>query len=878
MDLRRTGKTGSTTRPRSLYTVDHKMLDCDTTMQQSSLLGKRTEHHNDETYTDRVNFTNKRPRQTPLVSTDDPCRECSDIPWDKINQFMSDQVRFDWRGKLVVKIGKRYRNIPPSTTCPLCRQLHSPWIEPFLRTLDESDWKGDCRGDRIHIFRHLRHLTHVSDYQTSMNVLRKHDAPYHIAVVPFGRKWRNALQTHIASHGMVVVIPEGRPQSEIFAPQEVSRKFDPVIAASWLECCKQHKTLCNPKSPVVKEMRVIDCNSENIQLHRHADKYVALSYVWGAPTPIQKPTLALPGSQMMQGKEFDISKAKTLHTINNKSQRIAQSKLNLSSKESFSSQTLTNGVETTHSITTTPEENPISRLPSDIPLTIRDAIQVTKALGYRFLWVDSYCINQESEEDKKQQCSRMGDIYAGAQVTIFGLGSDSKYGLPGVSSRARFWQQQSTTIRKYRFISTMPDPHISISQSKWSTRGWTYQEGLFSTRRLFFTDYQTYFECNAMNCVETFKSNLKILHIETGQRFRAFHRSGKFVCGNSNKFSHLNVKSNKANHRKIDTIRRCQYHIQEYTKRELTSKGDILNAFAGIARFYAKTNAKIVSLAGLPIPFPIAMLFDGEHLNHLSYALAWAHDMPEPVAPNSTHPKIQTELTRAQLIQDPRDDPKPQRRHGFPSWSWVGWFGKIELRKDLPYCWTSYLSSVQIGFRKEDPRDYKCLRDYAWLTGLAQYKIGIVEKLLTADELRFDAFVLNPNKLKFWVKDPRMPTRQIPSRIIHVSLSKPYTRNNFQKKLMAGDLKCLVIGTYGEPRKDIFKAIQAADKKAPKARVGRIGLFERLDPDAIVCLVVHTVGKTSFRIGLLKVQVKSSARECVMREWNLSEKQRFILR
>ena len=841
------------------------------------MLGKRTQHNSRETSRDPSNPANKRLRHTYPSSTNQLCNECSRIPWDKIDQWMSYKGRFDWRGKLVVKVGKRYRNVPLSTTCPLCRQLHSPWIEPFLKSLDPSQWKGNYFGDRIHIFRHLRHLTHVNDFQTSMNVLRRHNAPYHIAVVPFGGKWRDNLQAHIASHGMVVVIPKGRPQSEIFAPQQISEKFDPNVALPWLEFCKHHKNLCNPKSPKVNGMKVIDCDSEDwiIRDHHPVDKYVALSYVWGSPAPSKTPTLALTGKETPQREVCIKTKAKGLQPIACTSQHIPKSKLNLILKKSVSNQTSATVVKTAHCAATAPENKSVLRLPNEIPLTIRDAIQVTKALGYRFLWVDRYCIDQSSEAEKQLQCSRMGDIYAGSQVTIFALGFDSNYGLPGVSSRPRFWQQQCTTIGKYKFISTMPDPHISINQSKWSTRGWTYQEGLFSTRRLFFTDYQAYFECNAMNCVETFKSNLKILHIQSGQRVRAYHRAGKFVCGNSNKYSHLNVKQNKANHRKIDTIRRCQYHIQEYTKKQLTNKDDVLDAFAGIARFYAKTTAKIVSLAGIPIPFPITMSGDIRrvHLDHLSYALAWTHHIHKFSEAKLKNPKNQSELTRTQLPWTPYNNPRPQRRRGFPSWSWAGWFGEIGLRRDLPYCWTSYLSSVRIGFRGYNPKDY------TWLTELAQYKHLIIQKLLRADELRFDAYVLNPEKLKFWEKDPHVPSRQIPSKAIHINLSRgPCSLEKFHQKLIDRELECLVIGTYGEPREDIFKAIQAADKKAPKARKGRIGLFERLEPDAIICLVVRTVNGTSFRSGLLKIEFEGSGRECALQAWYLGPKRSFTLR
>jgi hypothetical protein len=108
-----------------------------------------------------------------------------------------------------------------------------------------------------------------------------------------------------------------------------------------------------------------------------------------------------------------------------------------------------------------------------------------------------------------------------------------------------------------------------------------------------------------MNEADSFKSNLDIIHIRNGHRFRAHHRAGRFVCGNSTPYSHLDVQLN-ANHRKMDMVRRCQHQITQYTRRELTNKDDVLNAFAAIARCYARKEAMIASLVGIPIPFPIA--------------------------------------------------------------------------------------------------------------------------------------------------------------------------------------------------------------------------------------------------------------------------------
>src|SRR6478609_1999420 len=72
----------------------------------------------------------------------------------------------------------------------------------------------------------------------------------------------------------------------------------------------------------------------------------------------------------------------------------------------------------------------ISDFQKDIPLqhlpaTIQSAIATTKDLGYQYLWVDSLCIIQNSENDWSHESSRMGDIYGMADITLAAAGGSS---------------------------------------------------------------------------------------------------------------------------------------------------------------------------------------------------------------------------------------------------------------------------------------------------------------------------------------------------------------------------------------------------------------------------------------------------------------------
>lgn len=129
--------------------------------------------------------------------------------------------------------------------------------------------------------------------------------------------------------------------------------------------------------------------------------------------------------------------------------------------------------------------------PGNLPDTIEDAIAVTQRLGFRYLWIDRYCIDQESAE-AHTQLQQMDLVYQNSELTLIAAaGNDPSYGLPGVRRRHRSLQPRAR-IGKHFLVSTLEDPRLCIKRSTWMSRGWTYQEGLLSRRRLIFTDQQVY--------------------------------------------------------------------------------------------------------------------------------------------------------------------------------------------------------------------------------------------------------------------------------------------------------------------------------------------------------------------------------------------------
>lgn len=110
-----------------------------------------------------------------------------------------------------------------------------------------------------------------------------------------------------------------------------------------------------------------------------------------------------------------------------------------------------------------------------IPWTIRDAMQVTKKIGLRYLWVDSLCIVQDDDSGKKEEAIRKMDLVYGASfITILAAtGNDANAGLPGVRPGTRNFRQPIEQIAPGFRLAFKPRHHDYISSSTYYTRSWT---------------------------------------------------------------------------------------------------------------------------------------------------------------------------------------------------------------------------------------------------------------------------------------------------------------------------------------------------------------------------------------------------------------------
>ncbi|KAI0452121.1 HET-domain-containing protein [Xylaria acuta] len=160
-----------------------------------------------------------------------------------------------------------------------------------------------------------------------------------------------------------------------------------------------------------------------------------------------------------------------------------------------------------------PSQSPIKTLSTtiedfkrDIPWrslskTFQDAVDICRRLDIDYIWIDSLCIVQDSDEDWADQSARMAEIYANAFLTI--AATKSRDGTGGCySDRDAYYVDCGTVVEGSVFIrGHMPrfgGPTGSKTSEGWPLllRGWVYQEMSLSTRVLHFGSQEVVWQCH----------------------------------------------------------------------------------------------------------------------------------------------------------------------------------------------------------------------------------------------------------------------------------------------------------------------------------------------------------------------------------------------
>lgn len=288
----------------------------------------------------------------------------------------------------------------------------------------------------------------------------------------------------------------------------------------------------------------------------------------------------------------------------------------------------------------------LSRAAEKVPIarTILDAIVLTRKANLRYIWVDSLCIVQDDEAEKLRLIGEMASVYLAAVITIIAAAGDSaSAGLPGIQPKSRKIEQDIARVSPELSLVLPRQLRTNIDSSTWNTRGWTFQERLYSKRLLVFLPDGIYWQCRSVIWAEDVVHEHPSARDDEMMDFRARLRFlnpdpdwvPEFPAGLSSDGQALLFRH--------PTMAEYEWVVQEYTRRQLTYSDDIERAFTGVQ------NVLKLGLKDFQYGLP---------MSYLDMAILW------------------------------RPTDALVRRSGlgtnFPTWSWMGWIGSVVYSAHFP--------------------------------------------------------------------------------------------------------------------------------------------------------------------------------------------------
>lgn len=232
----------------------------------------------------------------------------------------------------------------------------------------------------------------------------------------------------------------------------------------------------------------------------------------------------------------------------------------------------------------------------DLPQTFRDAMELTRRLGYRYIWIDSLCIVQDSESDWHREALAMSSIYGNSSCNIAAMGDG------GVD--ACFVQRNPLELFPCRITqqkgmnATYAFQEIVHKDIPLLSRGWVLQERLLSPRVIYYGMKELYWECRSQTASEAFPSLTREGHLSTywwsdflfGYVDRICCTKSDFesLCGHEAVDSEIDEMSTGVSdgtgYPKLTFARSWLKIVADYGGMKLTYESDRLIALAGVAK------------------------------------------------------------------------------------------------------------------------------------------------------------------------------------------------------------------------------------------------------------------------------------------------------
>lgn len=285
-------------------------------------------------------------------------------------------------------------------------------------------------------------------------------------------------------------------------------------------------------------------------------------------------------------------------------------------------------------------EIPVDRLSR----TFKDAMAITNALGYRYLWIDSLCIIQDSAEDWAQEAGRMAQVYSNAVLNLAACGPS---GAGCFETRNPLGYLACKVSGGECGLYTTPSLTLFPSHFPLFTRSWIAQELLLSRRNVDFGVGELHWECFDGVAVETWPKGVSVPDEKKGIGRPLYSVENKVSLGHL--FEVLerlkNVQTYRGRDALVEFVRIWNQITEIYSKSKLSFSSDKLACLSGIVSVIAQRTS-LEYIAGM-------------WMSSLPVTLLW----------------LRSRLNGSPMIQP--------RWRGAPSWSWASIEGAIWVTEDF---------------------------------------------------------------------------------------------------------------------------------------------------------------------------------------------------
>lgn len=264
-----------------------------------------------------------------------------------------------------------------------------------------------------------------------------------------------------------------------------------------------------------------------------------------------------------------------------------------------------------------------------LPRALQEAVVLTQALGFRWLWIDALCLVQDDDLSKIEESMTMDEIFGNAFLTVAATSAGDSSNEPLFPTKTPPFKIQATDNKGSAFkiyVREQPD-HYSFKapfdegahMNDWELpfnlsedatqdtpllkRAWTFTERLLSPRILHFTKSEMILECREgyqcecgritdptfdSRATDSIKQEFARVVYETGRR-PSFDGSldepmnGVDVVTSQLASTTLTNGAKNISRGREEALQLWSYIITEFTARNMTCDSDRLLAIANIA-------------------------------------------------------------------------------------------------------------------------------------------------------------------------------------------------------------------------------------------------------------------------------------------------------